>query len=659
MVNRASRLCERMADFFRWFWDRSKWLRLPGLTPVGSDQDFAVEPTAWTIEQTAEFGSTNSSERMQSTSNRSVPRSWLYAFYLLIFVYFVTCGFPRLFDQIDGQYAGAAREMMMSGNWLTPMQNGVPRLQKPPLVYWCEIGSMSLFGVNEFGARFPVIVATMGWFLATGLLARRIVGTRRAAMAASLVLSMFMGSYVFNHLVMPEPFLGCFLALSFWCLVSALQAGRKEPIYADRWLMAAWFFISLGALAKGLHALIFPIAGTIISAWLRPETRGVWWRFLCRPHGWVLFLLLFLPWYLYTESQFPGFLKDHFFNEQLGSIVRRRWPPDSNHVSLSVFWLQHVGLFFPITLMFPVAIAATWNACQEKRGWLQGEWHLLLFWFLLNSIGISFANIQDYYLMTAWPVVAVWIAWTVTSQHGGPSFRFVGAGLAIFAALGLAVALCLVVQQHPDQVRVVTEGRPGRDNTILEALRGFPRGVWVDLLPLIGIGCGGALITGFFLFFYCQRKYSDLGLAALGVFMSGLFLLSARGFIIVQDGFSSIGVAKLIETHAGPNAMVISQGDSNENTSLFFYLNSPIFWVDGNPEIEFATRIFGIGRDHYLSRAQVAKAWNEPTQVFLIVESSGLDQWKGLLSLDSIETLGNYGSRVVLTNHTSLLYPAR
>jgi hypothetical protein len=93
---------------------------------------------------------------------------------------------------------------------------------------------------------------------------------------------------------------------------------------------------------------------------------------------------------------------------------------------------------------------------------------------------------------------------------------------------------------------------------------------------------------------------------------------------------------------------VISQGDSNENTSLFFYLHSPIFWVDGNPDMEFATRILGIGRDHYLSRAQVAALWKGPKQIFLIVES--VDQWKTLLSTDAVKPLGTFGPRAVLTN---------
>jgi hypothetical protein len=142
--------------------------------------------------------------------------------------------------------------------------------------------------------------------------------------------------------------------------------------------------------------------------------------------------------------------------------------------------------------------------------------------------------------------------------------------------------------------------------------------------------------------------------------MSIVFVLSARGLVIVQDEFSSAGVARLIESHRSQNATVISQGDSNENTSLFFYLHSPIYWVDGNPAMEFATRNLGIGRDHYLSRADVASHWQSPNPVFLIVESSGLNEWKRLLSADSdsVAILGRFGERTVLSNRNEH-HPAR
>src|SRR3984957_20223637 len=167
-----------------------------------------------------------------------VPGSWVIALAAILFVYLFTCGAPRLFDQIDGQYAGAAREMMARGDWLVPTQNGVPRLQKPPLVYWCEALSMSVLGVNEFAARLPVALATVGWFLATGLLARRVVGSWSAGLAGALILAMFTGTFFFTHLVMPEPFLSCFLVFSFWALLQAVHAEKLPERHGEvnRWL---------------------------------------------------------------------------------------------------------------------------------------------------------------------------------------------------------------------------------------------------------------------------------------------------------------------------------------------------------------------------------------------------------------------------------------
>src|SRR6516165_11690339 len=97
-----------------------------------------------------------------------VPRSWILPFIVLVAVYVGTSGVPRLFDQIDGQYAGAAREMIERGDWLTPTQDSVPRLQRPPLVYWFEIASLGVLGKNEFAARLPIALAALGWFAATG-----------------------------------------------------------------------------------------------------------------------------------------------------------------------------------------------------------------------------------------------------------------------------------------------------------------------------------------------------------------------------------------------------------------------------------------------------------------------------------------------------------
>ena len=117
--------------------------------------------------------------------------------------------------------------------------------------------------------------------------------------------------------------------------------------------------------------------------------------------------------------------------------------------------------------------------------------------------------------------------------------------------------------------------------------------------------------------------------------MATIFAIGTRGLQLVEDEFSSEKVAELIDSRARPGSMVIAQGDPNEKTTLFFYVRRPIYWVDGHPNIEFATRILEIGLDHYLTRQQVAQRWRETNQVFLVIESSALAEWKTYLSLDA------------------------
>ncbi len=67
----------------------------------------------------------------------------------------MTGGWGNLYNETDGQYGGAARVMAAGGSWLVPLNNDIPRLVKPPLLYWAMAGSMEVFGVNEFAARLP------------------------------------------------------------------------------------------------------------------------------------------------------------------------------------------------------------------------------------------------------------------------------------------------------------------------------------------------------------------------------------------------------------------------------------------------------------------------------------------------------------------------
>jgi 4-amino-4-deoxy-L-arabinose transferase-like glycosyltransferase len=593
--------------------------------------------------------------RLKISSGDQLPRSWVLAFALVALIYVATCGIPRLFDQIDGQYAGAAREMLARGDWLAPTQGGVPRLQKPPLVYWCEIASFSVLGTNEFAARLPVAIATIGWSIATGLIAYQVTGSRRAGLAASLLLSISVGSFLFTHLVMPEPFLACIIAFTFWCLIKGFQA--KSISKTDQWFLAAWFLIGLGALTKGVHALAFPVAVTAISAFLKPATRATCSRFLLRPRGWLLFLALIVPWYAVTEVRFSGFLSDHVFNEQIGQLLDHRWPPDSDRVSLPLFWVQHLVLLFPAVLFIPAAIRTTRGllgrssnekstggpAIPQNGHWLQGEGHLVLFWFLLNAFGITLSRLQDYYLMISWSPVAIWAGWAITRPK--TSFKWTGLALAGLGALGLAIAALVGFQSH-----AANSGVPGLADGVnmLRVITSMPAFIWSEMLPLLWIVSAAALLGGCLIFFY--RRSETFGLTALAFVMITTFAVCTRGLAIAQDQFSSAKVAQIINASANPDAKIVIEGDSNDRTSLFFYLQRPIFWVKGHPEMEFATRVLGIGRENYLTQEQVAELWNRPGSVFLLIQPEMLREWQQVLGFTPAQIVLSEQSGVLLCN---------
>ena len=563
---------------------------------------------------------------------------------LVAAVYLATAGVPRLFDQIDGQYAGAAREMIVRGDWLTPTQDGIPRLQKPPLVYWCEILSFQLFGNNEFGARFPVALATIAWFFVTAALVERLSGRWVFGICAALILATFFGTYLFTHLVMPEPFSALLLICTFYGLVCALQSA-SGPV-RDRWLLLAWFFISLGTLTKGLHALLIPVAVGGASYAFKRSTREVWRRFFLRPHGWILFLASVTPWYVATELRYPGFLADHLGNEQLGNILNHRWPIDSDRVPLLQFLIEHVAFFFPWSFFLPAAGLALW---RSRKSWLEGEWHLLLLFLLINVGGILFAKIQDYYLLISWPIVAIGLASFFVSGHNLsprlfsiPGWLFAVAGAAGMLATAWSIWHPIGTSQLVD---TVTHGR-----TVWGGIVGISR--LSDLVPLVLIASCALALTGAAIIHFARRSRFLSVLGSCAALMIVLFLASNRGLYLVEDEFSSARVASTIERLGGANYQVVCEFEANDLTSLFFYLPHSVQWLNANPEMEFATRNLGIGRDLYLDEERFQTLWRSDQRTFLIADQGRLDHWRSLLQLDDPRgtPVAIVGTKMILMN---------
>ena len=144
-----------------------------------------------------------------------------------------------LYSQTEGQYAGAAREMIQSQHWLLPTNDGIPRLQKPPLLYWLIIISFKLFGVNAPAARLPVALAVVVSAALVFLIAEKLTNYWRGFIAGLIFLS-FCGTFLLARIVMPEPLVMALTAGAIYCGVRGYQRRQHRHLwFAGFWLCCA------------------------------------------------------------------------------------------------------------------------------------------------------------------------------------------------------------------------------------------------------------------------------------------------------------------------------------------------------------------------------------------------------------------------------------
>ena len=594
--------------------------------------------------------------------------SWL-VLALVTLVYVGACFAPVIFDDNEGLYAGAVREMHQSGNWLMPTVNGFPRVQKPPLVYWTMLVSTSIFGDNEFALRLPNALATAGWIVATYLIMRRL-GGERFGLASALVLASMLGVWVFNHLVQPEPFLACFVSLGMWCLVEARlsvqpqvrfrnRAWYGERFFGDNWYLLFWFFLALGALSKGLHGALWPLGTALLAALFVPGWRA-WLGPIFSLRGIAVFLALMVPWYAYMAAHLPGFLAAHFLNEQLGASLNTRYPADARQLPVSQFYLQHLLFWLPWTLLLPGAIYAAIKARSASNGnapllspAAMDIIKLLVCWFLLVQVSVAFSTRQDYYSMCSWGVVAGFLAvpWVLDARSPirMPRAYLVVPSVLVLGAGVLALGFTAWIMPKLSVLGAATAS-PIRDrDTFMDAIAGISPGLWGQFVALLAIFGAAMLITGSTATVLTWRRRSYPALLVLSGAMAVPIGLATAGFAMMGPYFSLADEARAINRELTPDAVVACEALPHTASSLYYYLNARVHWVNAPFDQDYPQRRLGLGHDFYWDDAGLQKAWASGHPVYLIIEQSRLAHWQQLLP-PGARVVDKAGTRMVLCN---------
>ena len=342
-------------------------------------------------------------------------------------LFFQFLGRLPLIDPDEGRYIEIPREMLERGDFVTPTLNYVKYFEKPPLHYWLNALSLSVFGENEFAARFAGTLCGLLTVLVTYYLGRRLFG-RRTGLCAATVLGTAGGFLVQSRINFTDMTLTCCLTAAF---AFFLLAVRDDADHRRRDYYLFYICMALAVLAKGLIGIVLP--GGVIFLYLAVTRR---WRILKEMRlvsGGALFLLVSTPWFVLVSMRNPEFLQFFFIHEHFQRFltkVHHRYQP------LWFFVPVLAGTMLPWSLFIPSAVAKGW---RERK--TDGVTLFLLLWAGVIFAFFSKSNSKLIpYILPVFPPLAILIGrWFAGTATGSQVKRPAMATGALLVLLGLGV----------------------------------------------------------------------------------------------------------------------------------------------------------------------------------------------------------------------------
>jgi 4-amino-4-deoxy-L-arabinose transferase-like glycosyltransferase len=191
----------------------------------------------------------------QQKSNANFIHAYLV---LLCLIMLVTCGLWGVIETSEARYAEISREMVLTGDWIHPRLLGIQHYHKPPITYWITASSMSLFGINEFAVRFPLVICFAVQLLLVFRIGKALFKDELTPLYAAVVYSSLPIVLVSARALTTDVFLMTWvlLGLYFWILFVT----RKHAGY----LYAFALICALAFLTKG--PIGFIVMGPVIIA---------------------------------------------------------------------------------------------------------------------------------------------------------------------------------------------------------------------------------------------------------------------------------------------------------------------------------------------------------------------------------------------------------
>ncbi|MEO6051050.1 MAG: glycosyltransferase family 39 protein, partial [Pyrinomonadaceae bacterium] len=300
---------------------------------------------------------------------------WIVLAILAVFVYFFGLTIPFLGPD-EARYAQVGREMLDRGDWVTPTLGGFNWFEKPALLYWLEIVSYKLFGINEFAARFGPALFGLGTVACLWILGKTVESresettsieqspTNGFAHYLALIAASTLGIIVFSHgasfdIIITFPVTAALVSFFIWHSKHERRHVVAVRSRVSASLFSFYFFIGIALLAKGLIGIVFPFA--IIGVFYLLSRRQPSRTFICSSvWGTLLALAIAAIWYLpmYQRHGY-GFIDEFFIQHHFQRFTSNKY----QHPQPFYFFLWVLPL---MTLPWlPFFLAAIWKLCKR------------------------------------------------------------------------------------------------------------------------------------------------------------------------------------------------------------------------------------------------------------------------------------------------------
>ena len=356
---------------------------------------------------------------------------WLLAAAFLA-VWLGTLGYRHLIPTDEGRYAEIAREMFVSGDWVTIRYNALKYFEKPPLQMWGTALAYTLFGIGDWQARLFTALSGIVGIVFTMLAAARWWGKRTAVISGLVLVSAPLwnvGSH-FNSLDMGVA--GCMtMALGALLLAQHPDATRAQQ---RGWMWACWASMALAVLSKGLIGVVLP--GFVLVVYTLVARDWALWKRLHLVTGLIIFFAVGAPWFVLISMRNPEFAWFFFVHEhfqRFTSTVHNRNAP------LWYFVPLLVAGFLPWLAQLPSAARLTFargeTASNGFRPTLMlGLWAILIFAFF----SISDSKLPGY-IFPIIPALAI-LGALVLEHTSERAWRWQLKGFLALALAGLAAS---------------------------------------------------------------------------------------------------------------------------------------------------------------------------------------------------------------------------